>query len=352
MATKPEAATDTQSIRERILLDATDLFLQVHADWSATEQKLITEQYEESVNDLLFTFASGDLPARCRQLAQAVALLGDEWTDFEGYVTQFNPQPRDSFWAAVRAVQSARAGSVKPVRKRIEPVAMLVKQNVPLNQIALHIYGHLPPGSTKRVGPFLENGIPRHDLIYQEAEKPGSVLGENWVHPEEIARLKAEEDVHNRRLERLAERAKSSRPAPESVEELLRQKVYPQQIARMKHISVEDVYREAERLRMPATEMPNLSTMRAPHEPEINQAAAAELDAAVASPRLNVRAPESEVIAVESGDIDDLLASADKEVTDQEILNYASAGNANVADIAADLGVDPGRVKKLLRTKK
>ena len=343
-----QEATPAVESRETVLRQAASAFLRIHARWTANnDQSLLTDAYEGSLKDLVRTFAEGDLPGKFRSLAVAVETLAEQWDLYEGYVTQESPMPTQAFWEAVGQVQQQFNGAGVPRRRSLEPVSLLIQQNVSPNQIALHIYGYRPEGSTVHIGPFLENGVPRHDLVHKEAKEPGSVIGSDWVHPAEEARMKEELQLQRRRLDSLAERGTRYKPAPETIEKLLTDGVYPNQIARMKLIPVEAVYAEAARLGITPTEMPDLRSLRAPQEPAINPYAAAALDA-----RMNHEAAD-EFDGEESDDVDQVEPEGEDdglppaEDLDGEIRQYAARG-ASVRDIANQLGIDVQRVDAVL----
>lgn len=233
--------------RETELLSAADKFIATHNQWvDSPESKLITQGYEDALLECVREFASGDLPATCRSLAAAVDALSDEWSDYEGYVSQSAPMPKDTFWEAVQKLITERVGSTPDTRKPIEPVRVLLKQKVTPRQIAV-IYSH------NGNGPFMRNGIPQEHLVYKESETPGSVIPKDWTHPADEARLAESRKTEDLRITRLASKGTTFKPCPESIEELLRQKVFPNQIAQMRGCSVEQVLAEAERLSIPTT---------------------------------------------------------------------------------------------------
>jgi len=323
--------------READMLAAVDSFLATHQAWvDDVDAEQLTVEYEEAIADVVSEFASGDVPGRCRALAAAVGTLATEYEAFQGYVTQLKWQPRNSFWAAVEGVLKARAGATARPRRTIEPVRELIRQNVPMNQIALFIYGHEPYEGATRVGPFLENGIPRHDLIRLEAEKPGSIIQEGWVHPSEQHRVSEDEARAARCLQRLAEKLQARPDAPESVEQLLNQGVYSSQIAMMKNIDIGDVYKAAEALGITPTERPDLHAMRGPMDTPLDPQVEKQLDARHVEPE-----PETE-----GGEVAAELPVAG---SDSEIIEYLTSG-FSVTDVVQQTGADVDRVQAVAKS--
>lgn len=313
------------------MLEATDSFLRAHDEWvEAPDTDLLTPEYEQALEDLLEGFADGDIPGRCRDLVAAVGTLAEEWEKFQGYVSQLRPHPRDSFWAAVEQVRQAREGAGEPQRKPLESVAQLVKQNVPLSQIAMYIYGYQPHEGAKHVGPFMRNGVPVQELIDQEVKEPGSVVPKDWVHPQEQARQRAEQERRTRCLRRLQEKVRSAPVAPESVEQLLREGVFANQIADMKQISVEEVYAEADRLGLKPADRPNLNTVRGKLDPPLNPHVERELDS---------RREEAERRDAESNE-------TQFETVEEEIRSYLEA-DFSVTDVVQQTGATEEQVSAI-----
>lgn len=236
--------------RENDLLTAADKFIAAHNHWvDSVDTTLVTQAYEDALVECVEEFSSGDLPASCRTLAAAVGSLSDEWKAYEWYVSQSSPMPKDTFWAAVQSVIDERSGRIADQRKPIEPVRVLLKQKVTPRQIAI-IYSH------DGVGPFMRNGIPQEHLVLQEKERPGSVIPEGWVHPADEARLAESRKLEARRISRLESKGPAFKPCPESIAELLQQKVFPNQIAKMHGVSLDTVLAEAKRLDIATTGSP------------------------------------------------------------------------------------------------
>lgn len=228
--------------RDTELVDVAKRFLQVHDAWAASPDATLTEGYEQAADILFRAFEDGDLPEQCRSLAGAVDYARAQWQSFQGYRSLLKPLPREAWWVAVEQIMKAVSAADVDEDRPLEPVAMLLKQGVGVSQIANHIYGH------HGTGPFLKNGVPQPHLVYQEGEKPGSVLGADWVHPSEQARRDQREAALKQRISQTRALSRKHADAPESLEDLLQQGVSFKQIAQMKGVSMEAVAAKAREL--------------------------------------------------------------------------------------------------------
>lgn len=259
--------------REDRLLDVAERFIEVHSAWSDDQNaKKITEDYEEALLDMVATFASGDMPAAVRPLDAAVSALSDEWiafagdpvTERAGYVTQANPHPKSTFWAAVARVREALKGATFTQPVILESIPQLVAQKCTNLQIC-EIYAH------EGKGPFMVRGVPRPDLVQREIETPGSVLPPGFVHPRESARQEQEAASEARREQRRLSREAARPPCPESIEDLLRQGLTVAQCCATAEVTAAEVLAEAARLGITPADPVNLTAMRAPGEPQISE---------------------------------------------------------------------------------
>lgn len=253
------------------ILEAVDLLIQVHDDWESDPKApdVPTAKFEEAVLACVEVCNLGDTPSKCRELVDAVSRMGVEWEKYAGGEMGPGHRPRGSFWGAMRAVFHAREGAAPLQHQPIEPVSLLLKQGVSQQQIALHIYGDGKTGPL--VGP---NGQPDATKILQEADNPGSVIPKGWVHPREDERISAHRERLKHRLAAAERHEDLDRQTedPATVEELLREGAFPQQVARVKNVPLDEVLQVAEKLRaegVKVNEPPNLSSMRAPHEPQL-----------------------------------------------------------------------------------
>ena len=180
---KPAAVSRTDEI-----LSAVDHLIRVHDEWESDEKSPLqpSEAFEDALVEAVAAAENGDTPERCRELVTAVSRLGLEWNEYAGGKMDRLRRPIGSFWAAFRSVLTARKGADVPPKRKMEPVAELLKQNVSYAQIAHHIYGH------NGKGPFLTAaGQPDIAKIIEERDKPGSIISADWVHPADIEAAQA-----------------------------------------------------------------------------------------------------------------------------------------------------------------
>lgn len=222
--------------RSRELFDAVDRFTRTHNAWVDDQNSPFpTLSYWEGCDQLLSTFDTGDIPRDCRQLAAAVYELGTERLMF---VQADNANPPDSFWAKREALESLmtriRHGKIKPYR---ESVKDLKAQGVPDEQIA-RIWGLTHP-----------DGSGNQHLVRRELEFPGSVIGPDYVHPddkepEDKVALARSRYATLREKSAPAVQADDDGPCPESSEDLWMQGVAVSQAAQMLKRPEKDVAAE------------------------------------------------------------------------------------------------------------
>lgn len=200
---------------------------------------------------------AGEIPAGSRDLAMvAVPRLAEECRAYaqreHGKVRPENGAPGPSFWASVKAVARARADASTPGVEKREPVALLLQQGVTPDQIARFIYGR------RGVGPFLQaNGAPSIALIEQEAREPGSVIPTDWVPPWQRTLLERRDQQLNARLQRYDQQELARHyDDPATVEEMLRDGAYVQQIERAKGATREEILEAARNLGVTAVDGP------------------------------------------------------------------------------------------------
>lgn len=330
------------SDRKTAILRSVDTMIAEHDAWAndphSPEQP--TERMELAIDAAILECSSGDVPSDCRQLVGAMSALSVRWDDYRAGSWDGRQRPLPDFWRTFQGVMSARKGANKREYRRPEPVAELIRQKVGYEQIARFIYGD------GQKGPFLQDGRIRVDLILKEAEKPGSVIPEDWIHPDEIRREAEELKALNGRLNALQSRDEKRTEDPATVEELLRQGAFPEQVARVKGVSLEEVRSIAAQCGIETNEMPNLSSLRSPYEPELTE----EQDRGY-QPRAAETVPDDPDIA-EQPTLDDeavnslILESAEK---------FPDLGAAEIAaKLAGDLGVEVSgqKVAGVLRSRK
>lgn len=210
-----------------------------------------------AIDGAVMICADGDVPQMCRQLAsEAVPAMYEANRRYEanehGYFRPETGAPDQPWWKAIIAVEQARLGAVAPVYESIEPVAVLRKQGVTDEQIALSIYGR------RGEGPFVNSsGSVNYALIQKEVDQPGSVIPEGWIPPWVDQALAESRKAVQNRLKSYAIIAENKRyEDPSTVEELLRDGAYVQQIMNVKHLTRKEVLAEADRLGVKAVDAP------------------------------------------------------------------------------------------------
>lgn len=243
-------ATDRQSQ----ILDAVDHMLRVHDLWESDPKApdVPSQALEEAILGAIDTCEHGDIPAQCRELCTvAMARLRLEWDMYANEdARRSDGSPTARFWAAFKAVVTARQGAVPFVPKRVEPVKELIRQQVSYDQIARHIYGY------RGKGPFIrEDGSIDIDAILREAEKPGSVVPPDWLHPLELQRKQEYEQTAVYRLSAATARengdtAEEGRTSVDraTIEDFLLQGAMPHVIANVKGVPLSEVLAVQNRL--------------------------------------------------------------------------------------------------------
>ena len=256
--------------RRADVLEAVDIMIATHDAWEADENgpDVPTEAFELALDDMIAACASGDVPGEMRELIGAVGRLGVEWESYKQGNRDRSHRPTAAFWNAFRAVLGGRAHSQKITPRRPPPVKELIDQGVTLQQIAFAIYG-----SKREGGPFVgEEGDILYDEVYKEAAEPGSVISKDWCHPSEIERVREHNEGIENRIQAVAEREKEDIPDTPaySIEELLTAGVFPEQIAKIMRCEVKEVLEAAQSAGIQVTNLPNLSSMRSPYEPQLS----------------------------------------------------------------------------------
>lgn len=343
-------------MRDDDLLQSVTNFLRTHDQWCDSSTQIIDDNYESAVEEMLRTWEDGDLPGRLRLLADAVENFRREWTGYLNRRTPRNPMAQtDRLWKAVEGLIRERAGFEAGESKALEPVALLLKQNVTPNQIAQHIYGH------DGKGPFLKNGRTQADLVQQEADKPGSVIPANFIHPLEQSAAREHQELLKKRIARTRTLAKTHADAPESIEELLRQGVGVSQIAKMKGVSINDVVAAAKAVGVdvgPVSAPIPLPGANFADDVGVDQGdagyhAAGPLDDDDEDDDEGDFDPEAsdDDSDEESDDATHVPAGADDSDLKSKIIELAKEGFSTI-DISKDLGVSAQRVAGIIRANK
>lgn len=216
--------------RTEELYAAVDTFNKVHEDWSNRPgEELITADYSAAFEAMVAVFEHGAIPANCRKLASAVFEFAAEMETFD---QSDQVKPLQSLWAArEKMARIATQGINRPEEFRLESVKTLHEQGVSSEQIA-RMYGLVD-----------DAGNGKSWLIEKELATPGSVIGADYVHPEQLKRS-SQFDAEAQTVARIQETRAAEEPgdvAPETPEELFYQGVSIQQAARMLRMTEGDL---------------------------------------------------------------------------------------------------------------
>lgn len=238
-------STDNRAMQ---ILRSVDELLRRIQRWLRDPRKgpVVPEDVALAIDCARLTCDAGNVPSQCRDLAiVAVPRLAEEFRGYSqrehGKVHQESGAPGPSFWAAVKAMAVARANAEVPQAEQREPVADLISQGVTHEQIARHIYGR------RGVGPLLQpNGLPDATLIEREAREPGSVIPPGWIPPwrqESAKRRSLQLQAKLQEFDRQEQTKTYDDPA--TVEDLLRDGAFIQQIERAKGVSRDQILETA-----------------------------------------------------------------------------------------------------------
>ena len=238
---------------------------EVHHAWSEdNDVRYLTQEFQDILDETVEVFASGDIPADCRKISQAVGELAGLWAKWKetGASAGEDYPTNNAFWAALEHVEDCRQKVVKRSPVVLETLVELTRQKVSNRQIC-EIYGWVD-----------SRGAPELWRLAEEREKPGTHLGPGFVPP--IERQAAEEEERKRQaLERIRGKRRQKmedapKKAPESLRQLAEEGVSVKQIADLKGMTVEAVMEECERLGVSVRQdYSDVATARAPQEPEL-----------------------------------------------------------------------------------
>lgn len=316
------------SSRTREILVAVDNLIRIHNEWEEdrTAPDVPTVGLENAIETCVEIVCNGDIPARCREINTAVSKLAVEWHGYRsGTKIQPNGRPHESLWAAFRGMVQARLGAVEPEPRSMESVKQLRGEKVPDQQIA-KIYGVRRQGGFNQPiweGPFFDaSGRVDHAKIDKEATEPGSVIGADWIHPNERSRVEKERKEIESRLQRLDEddRRRETTPYqdPASIEDMLREGAFPAQIANVKGCTIQEVWEVAEKIGLE------------PNDPNSDEVWNLEEVEELVDDK-----PEDSENSIEKGDMDELIIKIYSDDTE----NKLAAGEI-AAQVSEKLGVE------------
>ena len=249
--------TPAERIQE--VLHAADQIISLAQKW-ASDDKLpntVPDELGAAIESAELINHQGDIPYQCQDLVYKVSRLAEDQRKYDAAEPETrmrNGDPSQAWWASLQNVIKARAGAEGPRRVRLESVAELLKQGVSRMQIAGAIFGR------RGVGPLMQsNGIPDDALIDRERDVPGSVLigWPDWVPPWEKEIESQQKLKLSGQLQVLARRSEPRRYTdPATVEEMLRDGCYVQQIMKGKNVTREHVLQVAADTKQKAVDQP------------------------------------------------------------------------------------------------
>jgi len=286
--------------RREIILNAVDTFIKIHDLWEADVYgpPQPSEKFERAVKLCTDICAGGDMPEDCRGLCGAVAKMGVEWIRYESGQMGGDHRPTKSFWDAVRDVKSERIGAVPFAPRVRESVAVLRTQGVSREQIARFNYGD--PEWENGFGPFCgSRGEVNHEKIDEEERlnkltPPQTLLPPGWIHPDDRNRKRTADENARTKLAQLQEELTRGKSTEDPLK-LLREGQFANVVARECGLTLDEVHALANQNGIAVENTPNLAAMRAPQEPEINEAADRALQPGPATDEPVGESPEQQV---------------------------------------------------------
>lgn len=238
------------------------------------------QSFDDAVRLMINVSQGGDWPQECISLCKAIDEFDVVWNQYADGDWQPDGSPKGIVWQKLGNVISEFVGTSKPEVNKLESVSVLLDQMKDWTGRYLHVarvYGwreRMPGGKHKWVGPFFTaNETPDVEKIEQERREPGSVLGDDWVAPNERERVERETEALRTKLDRIERRAQSStfQKDPASIEEQLREGQYADVIAKGQGVTEEEVRRIAAELGITPNERVNLKTYTPPSDEPVPQ---------------------------------------------------------------------------------
>lgn len=316
------------------LYAAAEAFTRAHHAWTNDNNRPHPDAtYWDSLEALIQVFESGDVPAECRALANAVHELTIQLHIFDTLETI---EPSDQFWIAREAVERAHQNSVEPKEVNLESMKELHDQGVSHEQIA-RIYGLVD-----------REGRGKSHLVDKELQTPGSVIGPDWKHPDAQtqATVAAQATQASKRLQEIAAPA-----CPETPEELYLQGVSAGQAAKMLQWSLDKTQQEWELFRLQDEEQKRSNEIdRLKAGGSVDSATSAALSQAAPSEPAKVTIAKPVVASDEADpdadDADDDIDEDDEDYSDLEDDEDEDATDALDANLQFE-SLDVDRLKSL-----
>jgi hypothetical protein len=211
--------------------------------WRTGDRKPITEGLIEAFDDLFALVGVAEVADDAKKIVLAIDQFDDllaEWAEgCELSPEDTDPHGSQKLWMAFDAIFEA---CEVPQRRKPESIKQLGIEKVSDGQIAL-IYGWKN-----------RDGSPDVQKVREERDNPGTHYdAETWIHPADLRAQNEINELWTKRAPRMVvnESTGGQREAPESLDELIQQRVPSKQIAMMKRIDVEQVRLRASQLGIP-----------------------------------------------------------------------------------------------------
>jgi hypothetical protein len=258
------------------LLASVDNLLAAERDRRSTDEESLPPQFVAAVQDAIELW-EGNVPGELKKLAETMGDVDREWAGF--LVTPRGPEGLNldhRFWRTLtklaREYQTATAADASTEVDDPEPepdpqpyresVATLVQQNVPRAQICKMFRARWEPGA--KDGPGLWDNLrntPMFTRLEEERANPGSIIGPDFI-PYNVSETErrqreqqAKEDkvlaIQEARRQREADEKQRTAPPPQSLADLVAQRISSTQIARMMHTTPQDVERQCREAGLP-----------------------------------------------------------------------------------------------------
>ncbi len=266
---------------ERIYLKALCIrVIEEHTQFAYGGEATPNEAFVSQVDEMLEGFTDIDMPTGLDNLYSLVGKFADLWKAWRAHVVDDElALPSKEVWTALHAVEDVIAELEGGSPKVIESIKELDRQQ-------RHSGGTLTDAQICRMYEWVDaSGDLELWRLREERESPGKHIPADYVHPAEKKRrgkLAAKKqkmvELHQRSILKCEALMAS---APESLADMVAQKLSARQMANMMHCSVADVVAAcaAQGLDTPPTDYDSTTTMRAPHEQKLSDAANRSFDA-------------------------------------------------------------------------
>lgn len=347
--------------RQSAIVGATHEALRVTDNWIKGLQRgdslVLADTVVMALRNMVIVCESGSVPVECRELQTAIQRMAEELRQYaQAYDGKVNRDgsPVGSFWGAVRCLEEIVRKVDVPYVEQLESVCELRAQHVSDDQIAFHIYGH------RNKGPFVTpNGTVdkrKLDEAAKSQEAQDAILGKGWYPPWKVSASSSRLEQSESRIKAYALLEKGPRRSldPATIEQMLYDGCYVQQIEKWKDVSRDVVLAEAARLGITPVDAPGWSPKVLQRQAEL------PVPAEVATPP---EPPETSSSEEQNplASIDPLynLSNAD-ELTDniRQAVVACITGNPTfgpaevVADLAQDFPVTTKHVDKIMKQMK